>query len=108
MPSVMSIFNMNRQRKNYKSEEDVTLIFNSATKKDLTNDPTLRYFKAGVNKDVYWNSSYAKKKLEDVLDFLVVIFSQFDFKLLCDQSSGHCKVREDGLVMNNMNVSDGG
>ena len=78
--SVITRVNMNRLGTNYKSEEDAKLIFNSVSKTDLTNDPTLRYFRAGVNKDDYWNSSHMKIKLEDALDCLVVIFPQFNFK----------------------------
>ena len=41
-------------------------------------------------------------------DCLSVIFPNFDFMFMYDQSSGHCKKREDGLVVNNMNVNYGG
>ena len=49
-----------------------------------------------------------KIKLKDGLDCLVVIFPQLDFKFVIDQLSGHCKVRKDRLVVNNMNVRCGG
>jgi len=46
--------------------------------------------------------------LEDVQDVLAVVFPDFDFIYLCDQSSGHMKHREDGLLVLNMNSSFGG
>ena len=49
-----------------------------------------------------------KIQLEDCVDCLEVIFPTFDFVFLFDQSSGHTKLRVDGLNANNMNVSYGG
>ena len=61
-----------------------------------------------MNKDGYWNSSHIKIQLEDIIYCLLVLFPDFDYKCLFDQSSGHCKVRGDGLVVNNMNSNYGG
>ena len=44
-------------------------------------------------------------QLEDVCDCLSVIFSSFEFVFLFDQSSGHTKKRNDGLVASRLNVS---
>jgi hypothetical protein len=49
-----------------------------------------------------------KIQIEDIVDVLKVIFPNYDFLLLFDQSSGHTKKREDGLNANNMNREHGG
>jgi hypothetical protein len=71
-------------------------------------DPSLAFFRTGVQHEGYWNSSHAKLQLEDVVDALSTIFPQFDLVFLFDQSSGHTKMRIDSLHIRNMNVSHGG
>jgi len=74
----------------------------------MFDDPCLRFFRSGLNHDGYWNGSHAKIQLEDVTDCLSYIFPMFDFVYLFDQSSGHTKMRPDGLNVANMNISYGG
>ena len=105
---VISIVNNNRRGKNYLSELDAQIVNNSIYKNLLTDNPAMRYFDAGINKDGYWSSSHLKLQLEDLINRLTVIFPQSDYYVMLDQSSGHCKVREDGLLVNRMNVSYGG
>ena len=73
-------------------------------KKDIVDYPILRYFRAGINHNVYWNSSHTKLQLEDDVDYRVVIFQIFDFKFIFDQSLGHTKLRKDGLFIDNMKI----
>ena len=42
-------------------------------KPDITDDPTLRFFEAGVNKEGYWTNSHVKIQLKDVMDCLSVV-----------------------------------
>lgn len=49
---------------------------------------------------------HAKLQLEGVIDCLQFIFPAYDFDLLCNQSSGHTKMREDELSASNMNMSN--
>ena len=107
-PDILSKINESRKGCKYLSSEDAKLISRDEYKHDINDDPALRFFEAGINKDGYWNSSHIKIQLEDIVDCLVVIYPEFDFKFLFDQSSGHCKVRGDGLVISNMNVNYGG
>ena len=83
------------------------IIHGSEFKKDIDDDPLLRYFRADINRNGYWNSLHVKLQLDDVVDFLVIIFPTFDYMFLFDQRSGHTKLREDGLVTRHMNVSYG-
>ena len=91
----------------YQSATDAMLINGTDAKSDITDDPLLRYFRAGVNREGYWNCSHMKIQLEDAIDCLETVFPQFDFVFLFDQSSGHTKMQNDGLVVSNMNVSYG-
>ena len=56
----------------------------------------------------YWNSLHAKLQLEDVTDCLKVVYPYFDIAHLYDLSTGHKKIRLDGLSVNMMNVAPGG
>jgi hypothetical protein len=49
-----------------------------------------------------------KLQIEDLMDWLPVLFPGHHFILLLDQSSGHTKKREDGLDVANMNIGFGG
>ena len=100
--------NFARRGKKYNSADDAELILGSSYKGDLEDDPTLRFFSAGANREGYWSNSHAKIQLEDVYDVLSIIFPDFDFIFLFDQSSGHKKYREDSLNIKNINVSYGG
>ena len=61
-----------------------------------------------MNHDGYWNGLYSKIQLEDIVDCLSHIFPNFYFCFLFDRSSGHTKMRPDGLNPSNMNISYGG
>ena len=92
----------------YISKEDANLVNSSDIKKDIFDDPLLRYFNAGANKDGYWTSSHAKLQLEDCVEFLVVLFPNYDFLFLYNQSSRHTKMHDDGILASNMNISYAG
>lgn len=96
--------NQKREKRKYISEDDA----NYYTKTPLTCDPCLRFFHAGQNNEGYWTSSHAKLQLEDVMDILSIVFPNTDFVFKFDQSSGHTKMRKDGLTTSKMNVSYGG
>ena len=78
-PDILSIINGNRRGEAYISENDALVVHNDKMKKDITDDPLLRYFRAGVNRDGYWNNSHSKIQLEDAMDCLSVLFPNFDF-----------------------------
>jgi hypothetical protein len=89
---------------------DAELVKGSPIKTEFKDsyDPTLAFFRTGVQHEGYLNSSHAKLQLEDVVDALSTIFPQFDLVFLFNQSSGHTKMRIDSLHIRNMNVSQGG
>ena len=105
-----TIERINEKRKNklYESKIDATILNGSDKKNDLSDDPTLRFFRAGANYDGYWVSPHIKLQTEDVCDVLVHLYPEFDFVFLFDQSSGHTKKRSDALNAEKMNVSFGG
>jgi hypothetical protein len=93
------------------STGDTELIKGSPNKTEFkdSHNPSLAFFRTGVQHEGYWNSSHAKLQLlEDVVDVLSTIFPQFDLVFLFDQLSGHTKMRIDSLHIRNMNVSHEG
>ena len=78
---------------------------NKIEKEKLTSDPCLQFFHSGANFEGYWNSSHTKLQLEDTMNVLTEVYPDHDFLFLFDQSSGHTKMREDGLDINKMNVA---
>ena len=107
-PEVYSKVNEIQRDEDYKAKDDAKLIKNCTKKTLLTDDPSLLFFESGANKEGYWTNLHVKLQLEDIFDCLTVIFPEFDFIVLFDQSLGHCKLRKDSLNVNNMNVSYGG
>ena len=104
---VLKRINEKRQGKKYKSKDDANLLFNSELKPPLEDDPTLRFFRSGRNCDGFWTSSHMKIQVEDIIDVLQELYPEFDFLFLFDQSSGHTKMKHDGLNADKMNVSFG-
>jgi hypothetical protein len=83
-----------RRNKPYVSTGDAELIKGSPNKTEFKDsyDPSLAFFRTGVQHEGYWNSSHAKLQLEDVVDALSTIFPQFDLVFLFDQSFSHTKM----------------
>jgi hypothetical protein len=109
---------INRLRvgKEYDSKEDATSLFGTAEKRpirrghfdnNLVDSPFLKMFRYGQAHDGYWTHQHMKIQIEDLVNALKVVFPNFDFLLLFDQSSGHTKKREDGLNAINMNREHG-
>jgi hypothetical protein len=101
----------------YVSKEDATSLFGTAEKRsitrehfdnDLVDSPFLKMFRYGQAHDGYWTHRHMKIQIKDLVNALKVVFPNFDFLLLFDQSSGHTKKREDGLNAINMNREHGG
>jgi hypothetical protein len=100
--------NSRREGKSYKNTWDAESLQGTAKKSPIEDDPLLRWFRFGANHDGYWLNSHMKLQLEDVIDCLAVVYPQFDFIFLFDQSAGHTKRREDGLAVANINAGFGG
>jgi len=107
-PTIMATINDKRRKTKYVSSESAILLNGTDLKKDIVDDPSLRYFHAGVNNEGYWNSHHAKIQLEDVTDCVQILYPDFDVAHLYDQSVGHTKIRSDGLSVNLMNIAPGG
>ncbi len=57
----------------------------------------MRFFDVGINEEGYWNYNQIALQVEDVFDELAIKYPQYDIVLLMDQSSGHGKMRE-GII----------
>ena len=66
--------NDKRRCQRYKSSADAMLINSNDLKNDIVDDPLLRYFHAGANKDGYWTSSHTNLQLEDAMDCISIYF----------------------------------
>ena len=57
----------------------------------------IQHFDVGVNEDGYWRHDHMSLQHEDVYDVLNVVYPDYDFVILPDQSSGHGKRDDDAL-----------
>ncbi len=86
------------ENKKYGGNLSVRLPVDCRPKKDIMDAaPFCRFFEYGAHRDGYWNFHHAALQLEDVVDCLAVLFRNFDFVFLFEQSSGHGKLQKDGL-----------
>ena len=77
--------------------------------KKLETSPFKRRFEYGSNNQGYWNYSHMVIQFEDCIDCLKAIYAdQFEYLFYFDHSSGHDKLRSDGLNKNTMNKGYGG
>ena len=106
--AVLQEINTKREGHQYQSKKEAKIIYNMIEKKKIIDNPTRRFFRSGANHEGFWTAAHAKLQLEDVADVLQTLYPAFDFLFLFDQSSGHTKMREDGLNTSEMNVSYGG
>ena len=82
---------------------------NDPTKPKLTESPFVKNFDYGSNQDGYWCYDTMILQLEDVVDCLRVLYGdRYEFVFFFDHSSGHDKLRPDGLNVNGMNKGFGG
>ena len=78
-------------------------------RKKLTSTPFVRWLEYGQNYDGYWNYHHMIVQFEDIVDVLKVLYSnQYDFIFYFDHSSGHDRLRPDGLSEKTMNKMYGG
>ena len=78
--------NANQEKTNYISKWEAKVINGNSLKPPTSQDenPTLKFFRLGVNHDGYWTGSHMKLLVEDVVDCLIVVYPQFDFLFLFD------------------------
>jgi len=108
-PAKLEEINARRQNQNYISIESANEVKNGPSKPEINNSsPFCRFFEYGANKEGYWNYNHAALQLEDLVDCLCVLYPNFDFVFLFDQSSGHGKRQKDGLSVKLMNKHHAG
>ena len=93
----------------YLDEEAAVNLYGKKEKQELTSSPFVRWLEYGQNNDGYWNYDHMIIQFEDVVDVLHALFhDQFDFIFYFDHSSGHDRLRPNGLNANTMNKLLGG
>ena len=77
-------------------------------KLELTTTPFVREFEYGANSEGYWTYQHMVLQLEDFVDVIKVLYSQYQFLFLFDHSCGHDRQKEDGLNVERMTKLFGG
>jgi hypothetical protein len=84
----------------------------SDIKKEFTveDNPFVRSFLYGANKEGYWTYDHLITQLEDCMDILHTLYdsTKYEFQFLVDHSCGHDRQRPDGLNVKEMNKLFGG
>ena len=108
-PLQLAIVNRYREGKDYLDENASMEVLKTKTKPPLKDSPFVRKFQYGLNYDGYWNYHHMVIQFEDVVDVLKALYGDtYHFLFFFDHSSGHDKMRPNGLNSNNMNKYFGG
>jgi hypothetical protein len=98
-PKQLVEINESRRGKYYVDEAAAIAKRGSKVKKPLTCSPLAVKFEYGANNEGYWSYDHMVLQLEDCVECIKVIASQFDVMFLFDHSCGPDKQREDGLYI---------
>jgi len=74
----------------------------------LTEEPGIRYFEYGTNRQGYWDSSAMLDQVVDFLDCFQIIHPNKQLLLELDNSGCHTKMPEDGYISTHLNWGIGG
>lgn len=107
---LMNDVNELREGQSYRDAEAAIAVYGITAKRDLKEDPLVRFFEYGAAREGYWNSYHMICQLEDVVDVMRVLFpfDKYDIELALDHSQGHDRLRPNGLCVTNMNLQYGG
>ncbi len=78
-----------RLGKLYEDAESVYAKCRSANKIPLTESPFIKEFKFGSKGEGYCSYKHMVIQLEDCIDYLKVLYPQYEFVFLLDHSCGH-------------------
>ena len=108
-PSQLVIVNNYRMGKKYKDEDAAMEILKQKDKNPITTSPFVRSFEYGANSEGFWTYHHIVLQFEDVVDVLKALYGDsYCFLFFFDHSSGHDKLRPNGLNYNGLNVKHGG
>ena len=101
--------NRARDGHKYKDSFSVKRLRGNDDKHPLKSSPFVRNLEYGANLEGYWGYDNIIEQLEDCIDVVKTLYGdEFKTIWMFDQSSGHCKKKEDGLNVSNMNKEYGG
>ena len=113
--TIGEVTKLNRERrtgKKYIDPEAAKVARGSDIKKEFTvkDNPFVRSFLYGANKEGYWTYDHLITQLEDCMDMLHTLYdsTKYEFQFLVDHSCGHDRQRPDGLNVKVMNKLFGG
>jgi hypothetical protein len=93
-PKQLVEINESRRGKYYVDEAAAIAKRGSKVKKPLTCSPLAVKFEYGANNEGYWSYDHMELQLEDCVDCIKVIATQFDVMFLFDHSCGNDKQRK--------------
>jgi len=105
---VFVLVNLERSGKRYKDSAALIRLRGTDEKKDLERSPFIRSLDYGANQGGYWTYDNTVEQFEDCQDVMKTLHSELITKWMFDQSSGHCKKKEDGLNVNAIKKGYGG
>ena len=108
-PEQLLIVNTYRNGKTYTDEIAALEVIKQKEKTPLETSPFIRKFEYGANSEGYWNYNHMVIQFEDVVDVLKALFAdKYEYLFYFDHSSGHDRLRPDGLNVKQMNKTFGG
>ena len=108
----IDLINSHRRRgKKYLDEDAAKFVNGTPSKPELKkgDNPFVRSFKYGANREGYWTYDRLILQLEDCMDILKELYdgNNYEFQFLVDHSCGHDQQRPNGLNVREMNTMFG-
>ena len=75
---ILDKVNKSREGKQFNDSAAAKTVFGRPQKGKIEDNPFLRFFEFGANKDGYWNGSHFNMQVEDMIYCLEVIYPDFD------------------------------
>jgi hypothetical protein len=86
-----------RKNKTYRGTQAAIEILKTTEKSELKESPFVKYLFIRANNEGIWNSYHMSLQFEDVVDCLMVLYPEFEFVFLFDNSQGHARKRHGAL-----------
>lgn len=100
--------NAKRQGQEYQDKEAAEKLFGKSEKGALKESPFVSELNYGAAGDGYWQYENTVIQLEDCVDVLKTLYPEVDLVFLFDHSSGHSRMKPDGLRANKVSKEYGG
>ena len=90
------------------SQAAMEILGTTNNKANLTKSPFVKYLCIDANNKGNWNSNYMSLQFVDVVDCLQVLYPEFKFVFMFDDSQGHARKQSGALSAQHMSKNYGG